>query len=105
MISILLSLSYIYALFMFNVKICIICIVYDLGTLKVARNSQIMNSLQVDMLFMIGLKTSTIHLKLVHYFLIWGMIYLGRDEFPIINALVYIVTLWTRLLMSYAINY
>ena len=57
MISILLSLSYIYALFMFNVKICIICIIYDLGALEVIRNSQIMNSLQVDMLFMIGLKT------------------------------------------------
>ena len=57
MILVILSLSYIYALFMFNVKICIICIIYDLGALKVIRNSQIMNSLQVDMLFMIGLKT------------------------------------------------
>ena len=57
MILVILSLSYIYALFMFNVKICIICIIYDLGALEVIRNSQIMNSLQVDMLFMIGLKT------------------------------------------------
>ena len=41
----------------------------------------------------------------VHCFLIGGMVCLGRwDEFPMVSALVYIVTHWTRPMVNHDIR-
>ena len=82
---------------------CIFCIVYDLGALRVAMKNPsqefLVNKWLVRIWFMgLGNPLDVV----VHYLLIGGMVSLGhRDKFPIVGALVCMVTHWTRSTVSH----
>ena len=107
MIFILLSLSYIYLLFISSIQVCTTWIVHYLGELGIARKIQSHGFLAswwiVHNIFInLGNPSQVI----VYYLLIGEMICLDhQNEVPMVSVLVCAVTYWIRPMVSHDIDY
>ena len=98
-------LSYFHALYLANTLTNIFCIVRDLSALGVMEDSNhgfIASRWLIHNRFM---SLGNLLKVVVHHLLIWGMVGLGyQDKFPMVSALVHMVTHWIRPIVSYDLS-